>query len=148
MANHGASMNLEACWSDSEEEASSFMTAQEVMTSHIVSMTLKAAMELGLIDALTAGAAAGHALTADELAAQLPAANKAEAAASVDRMLQFLASHGVVRCSTEDGVGPGSASLHRYAPGPICRWLSTNQVEGSLASLAMFGFQQVILTPW
>ncbi|KAF8731671.1 hypothetical protein HU200_015599 [Digitaria exilis] len=125
------------------------MAAQELMTAHIVSMTLKAAMELGLIDALT-GAPAGRALTVDELAAKLPAGatNKAEVAAAVDRMLRFLASHGVVRCSTEEGAGPDSPPLRRYAPGPVCRWLSGNQGEGSLMDLAMFGFQRAMLTPW
>ncbi|CAN6205476.1 unnamed protein product [Urochloa humidicola] len=144
-------MNPAACTSDDAEETSSFMTAQELITAHIVSMTLKAAMELGLIDALMISAApAGRALTADELAAQLPAANKAEAAGGVDRMLRFLASHGVVKCSTEEGAGPNSVPFRRYAPGPVCRWLSSqgNQGEGSLAALAMFGFQQVMLTPW
>ncbi|KAF8690672.1 hypothetical protein HU200_041045 [Digitaria exilis] len=91
------------------------MAAQELMTAHIVSMTLKAAMELGLIDTLT-GAPAGRALTADELAAKLPAGatNKAEAAAVVDRMLRFLASHGVVRCSAEEVTGPDSPPLRRH----------------------------------
>jgi len=138
-----------------DAEEASFMTAQELMTAHIVSMTLKAAMELGLIDALAA-APAGALLTSGELVAQLPrppAANKVEATAAVDRMLRFLASHGVVTCSTEEVAAPApdgsGTTLRRYAKGPVCRWLSTtNNGEGSLAALAMFGFQQPFLNPW
>jgi caffeic acid 3-O-methyltransferase len=81
-------------------------------------MTLKAAIQLGLIDALTA-AADGRALTAGELVAQLPAVDDAEAATSVDRMLRLLASFNVVRCSTE--AGPGGDPLRRYSPAPVCR---------------------------
>ncbi|XP_062187476.1 probable inactive methyltransferase Os04g0175900 [Phragmites australis] len=151
MENHGAV----AAGGNAEAEETSFMTAQELITTHIVSMTLKAAMELGLIDAL-AEAPAGRALTAGELVARLrlrlPQTTPIDQmAAAVDRMLRFLVCHGVVRCATEEedeGAGPGGAAVRRYAPAPVCRWLSSNQGEGTLAPLAMFGFKNAILMPW
>jgi caffeic acid 3-O-methyltransferase len=76
-----------------DAEEASFMTAQELMMVHIVSMAPKAAMELGLIDALSAAPAGSGALTAAELAAQAlprPAANKAKAEDAVERILRFL----------------------------------------------------------
>ncbi|MGS7457374.1 methyltransferase family protein, partial [Mycobacterium tuberculosis] len=85
-----------------------------------VSITLKTAIELGIIDALTN--AAGRALTVDELAAQLPAPDKAGSAASVDRLLRLLAAFDVVRCSTE--TGPDCEAVRKYTPAPVCRWLT------------------------
>ncbi|KAL6851624.1 hypothetical protein ACP4OV_020188 [Aristida adscensionis] len=146
MESHDAIVNPAATgkggWEDVDDETS-FMTAQELITAHMVSMTVKAAMELGLIDALAA-APAGRALTAAELVARLPTANKAEAAAAVDRMLKFLACHGVVKCAMEEGAEPGGGALRRYAPAPVCRWLSSGinfggkeRTERELTRLAM-----------
>lgn len=112
-------------------------------------MTLKAAMELGLIDALAEAAASsteGGALTAGEVVALLPAANKADAEAGVDRMLRFLAGHGLVRCATEEA--DDGAVVPRYTPAPVCRWPSSKQGEGTLAPLALFGFHKDMLMPW
>jgi len=133
-----------------DAEEASFMTAQELMMAHIVSMALKAAMELGLIDALMISAApagSGGALTAAELAAQAlprPAANKAKAEDAVDRILRFLAAQGVVTCSTD------GTALRRYAATPVCRWLSSssNHGEASLAALAALGFEPALFNPW
>lgn len=132
-----------------DAEETSFMAAQELANAHIVSMTVKAAMELGLIDLLSA---AGATMTAEELVAQLPrkpAADTAEAVSAVDRMLRFLAAHGVVACSVEEAPADGGTALpRRYSKAPVCRWLSTDNGEGSLAALSMFGFQPAYLKPW
>ncbi|TKW03172.1 hypothetical protein SEVIR_7G006100v4 [Setaria viridis] len=119
--------------------------ALELISSFAVSMTVKAAIELGLIDALST--AAGRAMTADELSAQLPTADKAEAAASVDRLLRLLASYNVVNCSTETGPS-GEALQRRYTATPVCRWLTSNSGEGSLAPLAMFAVDEDYLPSW
>lgn len=147
MASNGALTKSQSAAANRDDEEASFMTAQELITAHMVSMTLKAAMELGLIDALAeASTTDGGALTASELAALLPAANKAEAEAGVDRMLRFLAGHGVVRCATEEA--DGGAVVRRYTPAPVCRWLSSKHGEGTLAPLALFGFHKDMLMPW
>ncbi|OEL20675.1 putative inactive methyltransferase Os04g0175900 [Dichanthelium oligosanthes] len=118
--------------------------ALELISGFAVSMTVKAAIELGLIDALSM--APGRAMTADELAAQLPAVDKAEAAASVDRLLRLLASYNVVKCSTE--TGPRGEAFRRYTAAPVCRWLTNNNGEGSLAQLAMFAVDEDYLPSW
>ncbi|CAL5028711.1 unnamed protein product [Urochloa decumbens] len=118
--------------------------ALELISASYISMAVKAAIELGLIDALST--ATGRAMTADELSAQLPAADKAEAAASVDRLLRFLASYNVVKCSTE--TGPNGEALRRYTAAPVCRWLTSNSSEGSLAPLAMFAVDEDYLPTW
>uniref|UniRef100_A0A0E0GXQ8 O-methyltransferase domain-containing protein n=1 Tax=Oryza nivara TaxID=4536 RepID=A0A0E0GXQ8_ORYNI len=135
---------------DDDEEAAC-LQAFELMCIFTVPMTLKAAIELGLLDALAA-AGDGRALTADELAAaRLPdaAPDKAEAASSVDRMLRLLASFDVVKCSTEAGPG-GEPPRRRYSPAPVCRLFTAggNSHRGSLAPSVLFGVDEDYLCTW
>jgi caffeic acid 3-O-methyltransferase len=125
-------------------EEATCLHALELISASAVSMTVKAAIELGLIDALSM--AAGRAMTADELSAQLPAADKAEAAASVDWLLRFLACYNVVKCSTE--TSPSGEPLRQYTAAPVCRWLTSNSREGSLAPLAKFAVDKDYLPSW
>lgn len=124
------------------------MYALELLGGSVVSMTLKAAIELGLIDELLA--ADGHALTAEELAARLlrhSVGRQAEAAAaSVDRMLRFLASYSVVRCTTE--LGPDGRAHRSYAAAPVCKWLTGNGGEGSMAPLGLLNLDKVFMESW
>ena len=137
-------MEKTSCGAGDEEEVT-WLHAWRLITIFAVSLTLKAAMELGLLDALSN--AAGRALTADELSAHLPAADKAEAAASVDRILRLLASFDIVRCSTDAGPA-GGHTIRQYTPAPVCRWLTCNHGGASLAPLAMFTTDQDYMTTW
>uniref|UniRef100_A0A0E0P5F2 O-methyltransferase domain-containing protein n=1 Tax=Oryza rufipogon TaxID=4529 RepID=A0A0E0P5F2_ORYRU len=135
-----------AAGGDDEEEAT-WLHALELISGFTVSMTLRAAIQLGLIDALTAAATDGRALTAGELVAQLPAVDDAGAASSVDRMLRLLASFNVVRCSTE--AGPGGDPLRRYSPAPVCRWFTAgDNHQGSLAPRLMLDVDEDNLSTW
>lgn len=125
---------------DSDEDTC--LHALDLISAFAVSMTVKAAIELGLIEALST--AGGRAMTAAELSAQLPAADKAEAAASVDRLLRLLASYNVVKCSTE--TSPDGMALRRYRAAPVCRWLTGN--SGSLAPLGLFAVDEDYLQSW
>ncbi|XP_044963204.1 probable inactive methyltransferase Os04g0175900 [Hordeum vulgare subsp. vulgare] len=127
-----------------DEEEETWLHAWGLITSFAVSMTLKAAIELGLFDALSN--AGGRALTADELAAGLPAVDKTDGVASVDRILRLLASFDVVRCLTETGAH--GETIRQYTPAPVCRWLAINHGGSSLAPYAMFTTDQDCLTAW
>uniref|UniRef100_A0A0D9ZH25 O-methyltransferase domain-containing protein n=1 Tax=Oryza glumipatula TaxID=40148 RepID=A0A0D9ZH25_9ORYZ len=135
-----------------DEEEAACLQAFELMCAFTVPMTLKAAIELGLLDALVTAADDddGRALTANELAARLPdALDKAEAASSVDRMMRLLASCNVVKCSTE--AGPAGEPLRpRYSPAPVCRWFTAggNSHHGSLAPSVLFGIDEDYLSTW
>ena len=83
-----------------DEEAC--MYAMQLASSSILPMTLKNALELGLLEVLQKDA--GKALAAEEVVAQLPVAPTNPGAADmVDRMLRLLASYDVVKCQMEDG---------------------------------------------
>uniref|UniRef100_A0ACD5XH38 Uncharacterized protein n=1 Tax=Avena sativa TaxID=4498 RepID=A0ACD5XH38_AVESA len=116
-------------------------------------MTLKAAIELGLLDALSN--TGGRPLTADELSADLPTEDKAEAAASVDRILQLLASFNVVKCWTDDDAVPAGSQheaeavlVRRYTPAPVCRWLTRSSSGASLAPYSMYTADQDYMKTW
>lgn len=119
--------------------------AQELMFAYNVSMVLRAAIQLGLLDALNA--AGGQALTPDELAEKVETSNKAEVAGSVDRILRYLSCFNVVNCSSE-AAGPDDTLVRRYTTGPLCRWLTKDNVDGTLSPFAMFIVDPDHLLPW
>nr|AGT15868.1 caffeic acid-3-O-methyltransferase [Saccharum hybrid cultivar R570] len=121
----------------SDDEAC--MYAQELLSYFVVPMTLKAVIEIGLIDDLLA--ADGRSMTPEELTeARWP--RPAEAAAAMDHMLRFLASHSVVRCTTE--VGPDGKARRSYAAVPVRKWLATrNTGQGSWASLGLLNLRMM-----
>lgn len=125
-----------------ESEDEHCLYAQELVFAYNRSMVLRAAIQLGLLDALAAGD--DDALTADELAVKIHATD----GVAVDRILRFLASFDVVRCSTETSPGGGAALIRRYTPAPVCRWLTKNNGEGSLAPFSVFIIDEDHLLPW
>uniref|UniRef100_A0A0D9ZH50 O-methyltransferase domain-containing protein n=1 Tax=Oryza glumipatula TaxID=40148 RepID=A0A0D9ZH50_9ORYZ len=131
------------------DEETTCKHAQELVYAFAVTMTLKAAVELGLLDTITTAAdvdGGGSGMTAAELAEKIHATGKAEAASSVDRVLRFLASFGVVRCSTD--TGPDGLVLRRYTPAPACRWLTSDRGEGSLGPLTVFAVDEDNFSSW
>lgn len=128
---------------DKANDDEACMYAQELLSCFVVPMTLKAVIELGLIDDLLA--ADGRSVTPEELAARWP--RPAEAATAVDRMMRFLASHSVVRCTTE--VGPDGNARRSYAAAPVCKWLAArNAGQGSWAPLGIMNLNKAFMETW
>ena len=73
-----------------DDDEGTWLHAWGLITSFAVTMTLKAAIELGIFDALSN--ASSGAITADELAMWLPTIDKAGGAASLDHVMRLLAS--------------------------------------------------------
>ncbi|CAL5075497.1 unnamed protein product [Urochloa decumbens] len=119
------------------------MHALALLDGYVLPMTLMAAIELGLIDHLVA--AEGRAVAVEELAARMP--RPAEAAARVDRMLRFLASHSVLRCAVE--VAPDGEERRSYAAAPVCKWLAVNAgKKDSLAPAARMSLSKMFMDCW
>ncbi|XP_073011962.1 caffeic acid 3-O-methyltransferase-like [Typha latifolia] len=133
--------NVSAVPRDAEDEAACMFALQLVSTS-ILPMTLKAALELGLLEILVT---AGKPVTAEEVAAQLPTANP-QAPVMLDRMLRLLASYKVVGCDVETS-GDGNV-VRRYKPVPVCRWLTKNEDGVSMAPLALMNQDKVLMESW
>ncbi|TKW02064.1 hypothetical protein SEVIR_8G220300v4 [Setaria viridis] len=127
------------------DEDSTCLHAQSLVYAYNVTMAVKAAVKLGLLDELSA--ADGRAVTADELAAKVvQAEDKTVSAAWIGRILRFLASFDVVRFSAEKGAD-GSV-LWRYSPAPACRWLTRNNGDGSLGPMSVFAVDEDNLSSW
>jgi caffeic acid 3-O-methyltransferase / acetylserotonin O-methyltransferase len=129
-----------------DEEAC--MYAMQLASSSILPMTLKNAIELGLLEVLQKEAGGGKAaLAPEEVVARMPAApgDPAAAAAMVDRMLRLLASYDVVRCQMEDRDGRYE---RRYSAAPVCKWLTPNEDGVSMAALALMNQDKVLMESW
>ncbi|KAE8773618.1 Caffeic acid 3-O-methyltransferase [Hordeum vulgare] len=110
-------------------EEESCIYAMQLAYTVVLPMTLKNAIELGMLEILMG--AGGKMLSASEVAAQLPSTTtNPDAPAMVDRMLHLLASYKVVSCEVEEGT-----HSRRYGPAPVCKWFTSNK-DGDGASLA------------
>ncbi|URE22536.1 caffeic acid [Musa troglodytarum] len=106
---------------EEEVEEEACMRALQLSSVVILPMTLKVAIELGLFEIIV-GAGPGGALSAEEIAAQLPAKNP-QAANWVDRLLCLLAANDVVACTV---VSADGRSLRKYSMTPVCKQLLRN----------------------
>jgi caffeic acid 3-O-methyltransferase len=111
------------------------MFALKLLGGFAVPFTIKAVIELGLMDQL---------LTA-ELVVQLPL--PAKVVTMVDRLLRFLASHSVVRCTTVVGTD-GNTCRQSYAASPVCKWFARNGVEDSVLPLGMIILNKTFVDSW
>ncbi|KAE8806882.1 caffeic acid-O-methyltransferase [Hordeum vulgare] len=126
----------------SDEEAC--MYALQLATSSILPMTLKNAIELGMLETIVS--ADGKALSPSEVAAQLPCKANPDAPAMVDRMLRLLASHKVVTCHMEKG--EDGLLTRRYSPAPVCKWLTPNEDGVSMAPMLLMVQDKVLMDCW
>ncbi|KAL5223256.1 hypothetical protein ABZP36_027969 [Zizania latifolia] len=125
-----------------DEEAC--MYALQLVSSSILPMTLKNAIELGLLETLVG--AGGKLLSPAEVADRLPSKANPAAADMVDRMLRLLSSYNVVTCQTEEGKD-GKLS-RRYGPAPVCKWLTPNEDGVSMAALALMNQDKILMESW
>ncbi|KAE8768503.1 tricetin 3',4',5'-O-trimethyltransferase-like [Hordeum vulgare] len=126
------------------DEEQACMQAVQLALSSVLPMTLKTAIELGLLDTLVG--AGGKLLTPVEVAEMLPSKDNPDAPSMVDRMLRVLASHNVVSCVVEEGKD-GSLS-RRYGAAPVCKWLTPNEDGVSMAPWALSAQDRVFMETW
>jgi flavonol 3-O-methyltransferase/caffeic acid 3-O-methyltransferase len=120
------------------------MYAVQLALSSVLPMTLKAAIELRLLETLVG--AGGKALSPEEIAAKLPSTKNPEAASMVDRMLRVLATHEVVSCVVDEGEDGSLA--RRYGAAPVCKWLTPNEDGVSIAAWAVTAQDKIFMDTW
>ncbi|PAN43721.1 hypothetical protein PAHAL_J049100 [Panicum hallii] len=118
--------------------------ALQLVSSAVLPMTLRTAIELGLLETLVG--AGGKALTPKEVAAKLPSKANPAAASMVDRLLRLLASYNVVSCVVEEGED-GSLS-RRYSAAPVCKWLTPNKDGVSMAPFHLLANDKLFMHAW
>ncbi|CAL9106659.1 unnamed protein product [Musa textilis] len=111
---------------DEVEEACLY--AMQLLGASVLGMTLKAAVELKLLETIVrAGPRA--VLSPSEIAAQL--SDNLQAAVMVDPILRLLAAFRVVSCTVE--AGDGGRALRKYGAAPVCKYLTKNEDGVSIA---------------
>ncbi|KAJ1255745.1 hypothetical protein BS78_K166200 [Paspalum vaginatum] len=138
MGSTGTDMAL----ASAEEETC--LHALQLVSSAVLPMTLRTAIELGLLETLVA--AGGKALTPQEVAAKLPCTANPAAPSMVDRLLRLLASYNVVSCAVEERED-GSLS-RRYSATPVCRWLAPNVDGVSMAPFLLLANDKLFMEAW
>ncbi|XP_074582871.1 tricetin 3',4',5'-O-trimethyltransferase-like [Curcuma longa] len=128
-----------------EEDETACMYAMQLASASIPPMTLKAAIELGLLEILAMAGPATK-LSAAEIATKLPTQNP-HAAAMIDRMLRLLAAYDVVTCAVADADTDGRPA-RTYGPAPVCKYLTKNEDGVSMAALALMNQDKVLMESW
>ncbi|PPD93972.1 hypothetical protein GOBAR_DD09023 [Gossypium barbadense] len=127
---------------DQEEEVGKL--AVRLANAVVLPMVLKSALELNIIDTISA-AGDGAFLSPSQIASALPSKNP-DAPVLLDRMLRLLASHSILKCSVK---AKEKGEIERlYGAGPLCKFLVKNQDGGSIAPLLLLHHDQVFMQSW
>ncbi|XP_009388361.2 caffeic acid 3-O-methyltransferase [Musa acuminata AAA Group] len=127
-----------------EEDEKACTYAVQLVVGAVLPMTLKAAIELDLLE-IVARAGPGAKLRPDDIVAQLPTENP-HAAEMVDRILRLLAAYSIVSCSVE--TGEDGRPSRRYGAAPVCRYLTKNEDGVSLAAASLMNQDKVLMESW
>ncbi|KAK9270836.1 hypothetical protein L1049_026422 [Liquidambar formosana] len=108
-----------------EEEEEVGKLAIRLANAVVLPMALKSALELNLLDIISA-AGDGAFLSPSEISAQLPTKNP-DAPVLLDRVLRLLASHSILKCSLRTGDHWRSGEIvrcrtHMQVPHEKPRW--------------------------
>ena len=118
--------------------------AMQLASASVLPMTLKAAIELNILEIISL---AGHGaqLLPEEIAAKLPSENP-DAAVMIDRILRLLTSYSIVTCSAVNG--DDGTVKRRYGLAPVSRFLTPNQDGVSMAALVLMNQDKVLMESW
>ncbi|XP_047312217.1 caffeic acid 3-O-methyltransferase-like [Impatiens glandulifera] len=118
-----------------------FLRAMHLASDSILPMTLRAAIELDLFEIMAKSGQDAY-LSAAQICSHLPTKNNPQAPYMLERMLQFLASSDILRCSDE------TETKRLYALSPICKYFVRNRDGFSLAPILVMIQDQVIINSW
>jgi caffeic acid 3-O-methyltransferase len=129
------------------EEDEVFSQAMELACGSVLPMAMNAAIELGVFDIL-ANAGPGATLSAEQIAAQMPAKNP-DAPAMLERICDLLVYHCVLGCSVVKNAGGDGCPVRRlYFLLPVSKYFARNQDGVSLAPLMTLNHDKVYLDSW
>ncbi|MED6196022.1 hypothetical protein PIB30_043289 [Stylosanthes scabra] len=133
---------------DQQEEMDGFLIARQItISSAVVPMVLRTAIELGVFD-IIAKAGEGAKLSAQDIVDQI-GTNNPEAPTMLDRLLRLLASHSLLCCSVvEDPQNPTKFHRRLYGLSPTSKHFVTDADGFSLASMLSFHLDKVFYQSW
>lgn len=127
---------------DKDEQLAGF--AVTLANAAALPMILKSAFELKILDIIL-DAGEGAWISTREIAKQIGAKNP-NAPILLDRMLRLLASHSVLTCKLQKG--ENGVVQRVYGPAPLCKYLASNDGEGSLGPLLVLHHDKVMMESW
>ncbi|KAK8946641.1 Tricetin 3',4',5'-O-trimethyltransferase [Platanthera zijinensis] len=128
---------------DTKEE-DAYTYAMRLVSFSALPMTLRAAVELGLLRFISN--AAGP-LSSDELAAGLGLlSTNPHAATMIERILRLLASYSIL--SYSGSPGDEGRIVPRYGPTLVCKYFSPDENGASLDALALMFQDKIIMENW
>ncbi|ONK71820.1 uncharacterized protein A4U43_C04F12730 [Asparagus officinalis] len=131
-------------YEDEDEEMAAFLSAVYIAGAYAVPMTLKAVIELGVLD-IIANAGPGRQLSVVEIVSNI-CTNNAQAATVLDRMLRYLASSSILTCSGTEGAGRVE---RRYGLSPVGKLFAGGKDGGaSLAPLIIMNQHKARQASW
>ncbi|KAJ0024325.1 hypothetical protein Pint_08158 [Pistacia integerrima] len=130
--------------SQPQEEEEVGKLAIRLANAVILPMVLKSALELNLLDIISASAD-GAFLSTSEIATRIVTKNP-DAPVLLDRMLRLLASYDILKCSVR--MGEDGEVERVYGAAPICKFLVKNQDGGSVAPLFLLHHDKIFNESW
>ncbi|KAG9152071.1 hypothetical protein Leryth_021206 [Lithospermum erythrorhizon] len=126
------------------KEEINFLQAMQLPGNAVLCLVLKAVIELDLFE-IMAKAGPNAQISASEIVTSLPTSNP-EAPLMLDRMLSFLASYSIFKCTVvtdKDGVDKKLYSLT-----PICSNYIRNEDGFAIGPLLLLQFEKVFMQAW
>ncbi|XP_039134830.1 tricetin 3',4',5'-O-trimethyltransferase-like [Dioscorea cayenensis subsp. rotundata] len=125
-----------------DEEAC--LHAMQLVSSSILPMTFKAAIELNLFNIISA--ASPNSLSATEITSLLPSSTPSTPI-MLDRILRLLSSYSILTCSLSTDPISGAVT-HRYAAAPVVKYLAQNEDGFTLSALGLMNQDKVLMESW
>lgn len=128
----------------SMEDDEDCMFALQLVSSCVLPMTLKTALELDLLEIIAKGGTGAH-FSPAQIASHLPTQNP-DAPTMIDRILRLLASYSILTSSLHTH-GDGHVETH-YGLAPVCKFLTWNENGVSLAPFMAALQGKVFMESW
>ncbi|KAG9152075.1 hypothetical protein Leryth_021210 [Lithospermum erythrorhizon] len=125
-------------------EENNFLQAMQLPGSAVLCLVLKAVIELDLFE-IMAKAGPNAQISASEIVTSLPTSNP-EASLVLDRMLRFLASYSILKCSVV--VDEEGNDKRLYSLTPICSNYIRNEDGFAIAPYLLAQFDKVFMQAW
>ncbi|TYH97936.1 hypothetical protein ES332_A12G275300v1 [Gossypium tomentosum] len=132
-------------WTD-EEDKQAQQYAMQLVSSSVVPMVLKAAIELGVFEIIQrAGPSA--LLSPSQIASQLPSQANPKAPLVLDRILRLLATHSILTYSLVTNQADGQVD-RLYGLAPVAKYFITSPSGGSLSPMLDLYQDKVTMDSW
>jgi len=131
---------------EADDDEENYEYALQITEMLSFPMVMQTAIDLDLLW-IIARAGPDRQLSAEEIAAALPAAGNPDAPAMLDRMLYLLATYSVVTCTTVDG-GASGGVVRKYGLAPVAKYFVPNKDGVSLSAVVSLNQDQAFLASW